>query len=189
MSSAVYYSSATSNNANDVQENVSAVEQQPRITFQSPSVERGGRQQPPLRRQRSSSRDTIASIRNRANSHSGIPIEFQTVAIQVSESQGVNQGFAADEKREAREDDDQHYFEKLNFHSLGVDEICQQFNVSFSQGLTATAAHTVFSAMAKTPSPNAARITFERPWATSLVVSVPFYGLAFSSSSSAGGLG
>lgn len=140
MSSAVYYSSATSNNANDVQENVSAVEQQPRITFQSPSVERGGRQQPPLRRQRSSSRDTIASIRNRANSHSGIPIEFQTVAIQVSESQGVNQGFAADEKREAREDDDQHYFEKLNFHSLGVDEICQQFNVSFSQGLTATAA-------------------------------------------------
>jgi sodium/potassium-transporting ATPase subunit alpha len=95
------------------------------------------------RRSRSRSRD---SVNSHHSSTSGIPIDFRTLSIQVSESQGVT-------SEELKENDikksvksskaeDHDYFTKLDFHLLSPEQICRQLNVSFDQGLSASSAST-----------------------------------------------
>lgn len=90
-------------------------------------------------RRRSMSRESTSSSRNRlppASPHSGIQIEYRTLSIQVSESRHVET--AADLKGVKKDDKD--YFANLNFHELSTDQVCQQLNVSQSQGLSENAA-------------------------------------------------
>ncbi|KAI9848019.1 MAG: hypothetical protein M1838_000665 [Thelocarpon superellum] len=115
-----------------------ANERQPRIAFRSPSIDTHGR--PRRRRRRSNSRDTISSIQSRAQSTAGIPLEYRSLSMQVSESHNVSQGLVEPSIHHKRPDDDRLYFEQLTFHTVTVDQVCQQFNVSFNQGLSAEAA-------------------------------------------------
>jgi sodium/potassium-transporting ATPase subunit alpha len=64
-----------------------------------------------------------------------VPIEYRTLSIQVAESQAFAE--VADLKGKGTgKKDDQDYFANLRFHQLAVDQICQQLNVSFDQGLS-----------------------------------------------------
>ncbi|KAL3954191.1 hypothetical protein ACCO45_012147 [Purpureocillium lilacinum] len=71
--------------------------------------------------------------------YSGVQIEYRTLSIHVAESRNVDSTETADLKAAAKKDD-QDYFSNLNFHELGVDQICQQLNVSKEQGLSDSAA-------------------------------------------------
>ena len=125
----------------NAQEDAEKDERQPRIAFQTPAFDPREEYVPGRRLKRSNSRDTINSTLSRAQSTSGIPIEFRTLSIQVSESQRVSQSRADNEKAaKVESDDDTHYFEQLTFHKLSSSEICQQFNVSQDSGLSAVAA-------------------------------------------------
>jgi sodium/potassium-transporting ATPase subunit alpha len=108
------------------------------ISFQPSANDPRGDGAAYIRRPRSNSRDTIASVRSRAQSNSGIPIEFRTLSIQVSESKHVSLEKVHTDKPRRPEAD---YFEKLTFHTATVDEVCQQLNVSTREGLSANAAN------------------------------------------------
>lgn len=140
MTSNLYTPPAASNEEKDVEDGLRANDRPGRITFQSPSIEPRVRQRRPSHERRSSSRDSGTSGRSQTYSLSGIPIEFRTLSIQVAESQAVNQDLDCTEKPEKAAEDGQHYFEKLDFHRLSSDNICQLFNVNLSQGLSAAAA-------------------------------------------------
>lgn len=132
-----------SSNDKDVETNLNGDEPPPpRITFHSSSAEPRGRPQRLASRQRSSSRDSNCSGRSGRNSLPGIPIQFRTLSIQVAESQTINHdlGLHSEKHPTTKAHDDTDYFEKLNFHSLSPDLICQQFNVNQSVGLGADAA-------------------------------------------------
>ncbi|PWI71738.1 Na/K ATPase alpha 1 subunit [Purpureocillium lilacinum] len=91
-------------------------------------------------RRRSLSRTSTTSRSNLPNSpYSGVQIEYRTLSIHVAESRNVDSTETADLKAAAKKDD-QDYFSNLNFHELGVDQICQQLNVSKEQGLSDSAA-------------------------------------------------
>lgn len=73
--------------------------QQPRIVFQDEdAIHPGRRSHRRGSHQRSASRDSISSVRSRANSTSGIPIEFRTISFQVSESQAIGRTLSKDRK-------------------------------------------------------------------------------------------
>ncbi|KAH6617713.1 hypothetical protein B0J18DRAFT_445970 [Chaetomium sp. MPI-SDFR-AT-0129] len=100
------------------------------------------------RRSRSTgSNGTSATAAAAAAANSGVPIEYRTLSIQVAESQqlqaltddiadlkGKHASTAAGKKGGLKGDED--YFANLQFHQLTPDQICQQFNVSSSQGLS-----------------------------------------------------
>lgn len=117
--------------------------QQPRIVFQDEDAIRPGRRSHRRgSRQRSASRDSISSVRSRANSTSGIPIEFRTISFQVSESQAIGRTLSKDKKATTKKDDDKNHFDSIDFHTLSGTQVCQQFNVLPEQGLSSTAAST-----------------------------------------------
>lgn len=88
-------------------------------------------------RSRSRRRSPSTGSAGATSPYSGVPIEYRTLSIQVAESQAFAED-AADLKSTAAasKKDDQDYFANLSFHQLAVDQICQQLNVSFGQGLS-----------------------------------------------------
>ncbi|TPX19098.1 uncharacterized protein E0L32_011171 [Thyridium curvatum] len=95
-----------------------------------------GRTSRSISRRRSMSRDS--STRPPASPYTGVQIEYRTLSIHVSESRNV---VAADEpKTDKIKGDDKEYFANLTFHELGIDQICQQLNVSQAQGLSDSSA-------------------------------------------------
>ncbi|KAN0071412.1 hypothetical protein V8E54_010843 [Elaphomyces granulatus] len=90
------------------------------------------------RRSRSRSVDTIGSGRSNAQP-SGVPIEFRTLSIQISESQNTpGEVLKGRKKEEAISNKD--YFESLDFHLLRPSLLCQQFNADVNTGLSLSAA-------------------------------------------------
>lgn len=90
---------------------------------------------------RSRSQGSISSVRSRAHSVSGIPIEFRTLSIQVAESK------AKAKEPPLKHDDDTknentNYFEQLDYHILSAKSVCDRFNVFQEQGLSKEAAAT-----------------------------------------------
>ncbi|KAL1882414.1 hypothetical protein Plec18167_002830 [Paecilomyces lecythidis] len=97
---------------------------------------------------RTKSIDTIRSSRsNRENGASsvapGIPIEFRTLSIQISESHNTSEELLKN-KKDKRDKNlvNQDYFEQLDYHILSPDRLCQQLNVDPEKGLSASAAAT-----------------------------------------------
>lgn len=118
------------------------------ITFESgtndPRATRDGRVgRSATRRSHSRSRSRRRSLSTGSagpvSSYSGVPIEYRTLSIQVAESQAFAEdvadikGTAAAHRATGNSQD---YFANLSFHQLAVDQICQQLNVSSSQGLS-----------------------------------------------------
>lgn len=116
-------------------------------------------------RQRSMSRDSISSIRSRAQSTSaatGLPIEFRTLSFNVSHSQTVNEVVSESKwrpkrktatkktktpfKKEAKVEDkrmnDAEHFEKLDFHILDANSVVNGLSSSSESGLTSEYAST-----------------------------------------------
>jgi sodium/potassium-transporting ATPase subunit alpha len=111
-------------------------------------------------RQRSMSRDSISSIRSRAQSTSaatGLPIEFRTLSFNVSHSQTVNEvvseskwrpkrkaattkktktPFKKEPKVEDKRMNDAEHFEKLDFHILDASSVISGLSSSSELGLT-----------------------------------------------------
>ncbi|OOQ83154.1 putative Na/K ATPase alpha 1 subunit [Penicillium brasilianum] len=95
-------------------------------------------------RTQSTGRDTIRSTRSSGQTavgaNAGIPIEFRTLSIQISESQNAPKEVVAETPKEKLPNQD--YFETLDFHTLSQDSLCQQFNVDPRTGLSSSAAAT-----------------------------------------------
>jgi sodium/potassium-transporting ATPase subunit alpha len=95
-------------------------------------------------RTQSTGRDTIRSTRSNSQAavgaNAGIPIEFRTLSIQISESQTAPKKVLSEEPKEKLPNQD--YFESLDFHTLSQDSLCQQFNVDPRTGLSSSAAAT-----------------------------------------------
>ena len=97
-----------------------------------------------IRRQRSRSRDSISSVRSQAHSTSGIPIEFRTLSIQISESQAEAKN-PPNKRGKPSDDANKDYFEQLDYHILSAKNVCDRFNVFQEQGLSDNAAATRLS--------------------------------------------
>ncbi|KAJ5096959.1 hypothetical protein N7456_007680 [Penicillium angulare] len=91
-------------------------------------------QPPHFNRTRSMSRDSTHS--NSGNT--GIPIEFRTLSIQISESQTRPKEVVHEPPKDKVPNQD--YFESLDFHTIPQDKICQEFNVDPRFGLSVEAA-------------------------------------------------
>ncbi|KAI0380506.1 hypothetical protein F5Y04DRAFT_281898 [Hypomontagnella monticulosa] len=90
---------------------------------------------------RSMSRGSSRSSRRRlppVSPYSGLPIEYRTLSIHVSESRIVDSAPPADLK--AVDKDDRDYFANLTYHELDPAQVCQQLNVDGAQGLSDSAA-------------------------------------------------
>ncbi len=115
----------------------SAVPRPTGITFKDSREPRPGR---PTRRSRSGSRSRRRSFSTgstgAASPFSGVPIEYRTLSIQVAESQAFADDVADIKGTAKAKKDDQDYFANLSFHQLTIDQICQQLNVSYDQGLS-----------------------------------------------------
>ncbi|KAK2802462.1 hypothetical protein FQN51_004525 [Onygenales sp. PD_10] len=71
-----------------------------------------------------------------------IPIEFRTLSIQISESQNVTDIDTLKGRKQINVNESQDYFERLDFHTLDIPRLAQQFNVRVDQGLSTSAAST-----------------------------------------------
>jgi sodium/potassium-transporting ATPase subunit alpha len=92
-------------------------------------------------RPRSLSRDTAKSGRSAIQNSGtpGIPIEFRTLSIQISEAQRATEEVIK-ERQEKESPPDQDYFESLDLHILSTDRLSQQLNVDCRSGLSSSAA-------------------------------------------------
>src|SRR3954452_22425939 len=99
-----------------------------RITFEEASTADGFRsiyQPAQFTRTRSVSRDTIRSSRSSQNAATaGLPIEFRTLSIHISESQNAPKDILDAPKKEKQPHQD--YFETLDFHTLTTERLCQE---------------------------------------------------------------
>lgn len=122
-----------------------------RITFRDETTNREGRGRSvagrtadavsrPRSRPRSLSRSS--SISTAISPYSGVPIEYRTLSIHVSESRKLDA--EVDVKKDSKnvDKDDQDYFANLTFHELGVEQVCQQLNVTKDHGLSDSIADT-----------------------------------------------
>lgn len=104
-----------------------------RIAFE-PDTRRERVRNVATQRRRSASRDSISSVRSRARSVSGVPIEFRTLSYQVGDSYAVDDIKHA-KKAHKDEDKERDYFTNLDFHLLDGPAICQKLNVNSDNGL------------------------------------------------------
>ena len=158
------------------------------------------------RRPRSRSHDSISSVRSRAQSTSGIPIEFRTLSFQISDSQ-ANPGHAPEKRGKSADNVERDFFEQLDYHNLSVKNVCDRFNVFQAQGLSKNAAATRLQRDGKNQIPSPPVVSrqlrvgyethtdskfdfhstfFARYSYMCLAASVRSFGLVLSSSSSAG---
>ncbi|KAI9924074.1 hypothetical protein ASPWEDRAFT_38538 [Aspergillus wentii DTO 134E9] len=112
------------------------------ITFDNSATPDGGRsiyQSQQVGRPRSMSRDTVRSTASTTQTPAGIPIEFRTLSIHITESQHVTQdNLKENQKKEKQPNQD--YFENLDFHILSLDKLSQQFRVDSQSGLSSSSA-------------------------------------------------
>lgn len=115
----------------------------PRIVWEDADHPGRGRVNGRARRRtsRSASRDSISSVRSRTQSVSGVPIEFRTLSIQISESQARAKEPPVKEKRDT-DDANRDFFAQLDYHLLDTKSVCDRFNVFQEQGLSREAAST-----------------------------------------------
>ncbi|KAJ5199818.1 ATPase P-type K/Mg/Cd/Cu/Zn/Na/Ca/Na/H-transporter [Penicillium cf. griseofulvum] len=114
-----------------------------KITFEQGSTAEGAQsiyQPTQVSRPRSRSRDTIRSTRSTMQGNAELPIEFRTLAIQISESQNAPKEAIVDPPKEKQPHQD--YFESLDYHIISTDKLCQEFNVDQRTGLSSSAAAT-----------------------------------------------
>ncbi|KAF4631863.1 hypothetical protein G7Y89_g6261 [Cudoniella acicularis] len=109
------------------------------ITFE-PDNSRGRNHYDSAARRRSSSRDSISSVRSRARSTTGVPIEFRSLSFQVGESQAENEKTHRGKVEEDAKNDDKDYFAKLDFHLLEGSQVCKELNVNPENGLSTSEA-------------------------------------------------
>jgi sodium/potassium-transporting ATPase subunit alpha len=111
-----------------------------RITFEPDS--RRGRSPSRRRdqRRRSLSRNSVSSFsRAPASSpQSELQIQYRTLSIHVSEAKKDSEERPERILENKKVDED--YFSNLEYHTLPVDQLCQQLNVSLTDGLSANAA-------------------------------------------------
>ncbi|GAB1194094.1 hypothetical protein APSETT444_003335 [Aspergillus pseudonomiae] len=107
----------------------------------SPDSQGGVYQSQQSNRPRSLSRDSAKSGRSGVQSSgtAGIPIEFRTLSIQISEAQRATEEVVK-ERQEKEKHPDHDYFESLDFHILNTDRLSQQLNVDCRYGLSSSAA-------------------------------------------------
>jgi sodium/potassium-transporting ATPase subunit alpha len=91
-------------------------------------------------RHRSASRESISSVRSRARSVAGVPIEFRTLSFQVADSHTVEEKRYCGKVDKAEKDEDKDYFANLDFHILDGPKICQELGVDADKGLDASKA-------------------------------------------------
>lgn len=106
-----------------------------RIRFEDHEIEaapRDDRSRPRSRSRRGLSRASSQNSRRRSLS-AGVPIEFRTLSIGISESKGRGD---INEKDQLELD----YFAKLDFHTIGADEVLKHLQVEQKHGLTNSAA-------------------------------------------------
>ncbi|KAJ5554315.1 hypothetical protein N7513_004274 [Penicillium frequentans] len=122
------------------------MERSTRITFHDTATEAEGMrsiyQPTQLGRTYSLGRDTIRSTRSTnqatAGGNNGIPIDFRTLSIQISESQTRPKEIVTETPKEKVPNQD--YFESLDFHTISQEKVCQEFNVDQRFGLSAESA-------------------------------------------------
>lgn len=122
------------------------MERSTRITFHDTATEAEGMrsiyQPTQFGRTYSLGRDTIRSTRSTnqttAGGNNGIPIEFRTLSIQISESQTRPKEIVTETPKEKVPNQD--YFESLDFHTISQEKVCQEFNVDQRFGLSAESA-------------------------------------------------
>lgn len=114
--------------------------QQPKGDDEVPNCRTSGERE--RRRSRSRSRHSFNSARGGAggNPLTGIPIEFHALSIQISESRNITTEVVKGDSCRASVHTDKEYFERFGFNLLPRERLCQQFNVSSEQGLSAEAA-------------------------------------------------
>lgn len=119
----------------DADQELESDEKQARIRFHDRSddvVTQTG----PGRQKRTMSRDSIRR-RSMSAANTGIPLEFRTLSIGLSESKQISHD---DDKKEKLKSEELDYFAGLNFHSLAPDQILKTLNTSEKHGLDATTA-------------------------------------------------
>lgn len=116
-----------------------------RITFEESLAGDGTRsiyQPTQLTRTRSIGGDTIGSTRSESQTvttaNAGLPIEFRTLSIQISESQNAPKDVVSEPPKEKLPNQD--YFESLDFHTETPEKLCQEFNVDKRTGLSGSSA-------------------------------------------------
>ncbi|RKU45109.1 hypothetical protein DL546_002528 [Coniochaeta pulveracea] len=88
---------------------------------------------------RASSRRSSRSRLPAQSPYSGVQIEYRTMSIHVSESRRDEPDSAEAVNKTVKREDEE-YFSNLSYHELDPDQVCQQLNVSLSQGLSDDAA-------------------------------------------------
>jgi sodium/potassium-transporting ATPase subunit alpha len=110
-----------------------------RITFQ-PDNHRGRSYNETATWRRSASHDSISSVRSRARSVTGVPIEFRSLSIEVGESQAKKEKKSRGKVDKDTNDDDKDYFAKMDFHLLEGSQVCKQLDVDPGSGLSTSEA-------------------------------------------------
>lgn len=119
------------------QPSVEVEERRARIVFEPDLEQRRPRRDRSASHRRSTSRDSITSVRSRAKSTNGLPTAYRTLSFEVSrslENSGQDSGKAATKSKEAD------HFENLDYHLQDASTICQRFNTDAERGLSSEAA-------------------------------------------------
>lgn len=116
---------------------------QQRIMFEptfEPDNHRGRNHNATTARRRSASRDSVSSVRSRARSVTGVPIEFRSLSFQVGETQAKDEKKRRGKVDKDEEDDGEDYFAKLDLHILEGSQVCKQLDVDPDNGLSTSEA-------------------------------------------------
>src|SRR5690349_14959553 len=122
---------------NDANQDPESDEKQARIRFHD-RTDGAATQTGPGRRKRRMSRDS-SRRRSISATNTGIPLEFRTLSIGLSESIQIAQD---DDKKEKLKSEELDYFAGLNFHSLAADQVLKSLNTFEKHGFDSTTAAT-----------------------------------------------
>jgi sodium/potassium-transporting ATPase subunit alpha len=121
---------------NDADQDPESDEKQARIRFHDRSDD-AATQTGPGRRKRRMSRDS-SRRRSMSAANTGIPLEFRTLSIGLSESKQISREFDGKEEKLRTEELD--YFANLDFHSVAAEQVLKLLDTSEKLGLDATTA-------------------------------------------------
>ncbi|KFZ25430.1 hypothetical protein V502_00091, partial [Pseudogymnoascus sp. VKM F-4520 (FW-2644)] len=121
---------------NDADQDPESDEKQARIRFHDRSDD-AATQTGPGRRKRRMSRDS-SRRRSMSAANTGIPLEFRTLSIGLSESKQISREFDGKEEKLRTEELD--YFANLDFHSVAAEQVLKSLDTSEKLGLDATTA-------------------------------------------------
>ncbi|ELR04093.1 hypothetical protein VC83_02010 [Pseudogymnoascus destructans] len=122
---------------NDANQDLESDEKQARIRFHDLSDNEAPQNGRAGRTQRRMSRDS-SRRRSMSAANTGIPLEFRTLSIGLSESKQISREFDGKEEKPRTEELD--YFANLDFHSVAAEQVLKSLDTSEKLGLDATAA-------------------------------------------------